>query len=353
MQVRNAKPKASAYKLTDGHGMHLHVSPSGKKSWRYRYRIDGKESTYTLGEYPDKTLEKAREARVEARNLVRLGKNPARERKKVRQAIVQEERAEREKSKNTFESIALEWIEQQRGRWSKGHANAVLATLQADVFPSIGRLPVDTIQPPMVLLILRSIESRGALEIASKVLQRMNAVFRYAVQTGRATYNPAADMKGVLKAKKAVHMAALSREELPQFLRDLVTGDIHTTTRLALQFLILTATRSGEVRGATWDEIDLGNRLWVIPAERMKMDSQHKVPLSKQAVSILGRLKRMHGCEGFVFLVGFLLLLPRAHDFQIDQAKRTTVVQIGRIMVIASRFVNHTPGAWFRRPVRV
>lgn len=301
LQVRKAKPQKKAYKLTDGHGMHLHVSPTGNKSWRYRFRVAGKESTFTLGEYPGMSLEKARIGRVEARKLVKDGKNPAEERRKVKQAIRDEEKAAREINKNTFEFIAFEWIDQQRERWSKAHTDAVLATLKADVFPSIGRHPVDTIQPPMVLLILRAIESRGALEIAAKVLQRMNAVFRYAVQTGRATYNPAADMKGVLKSRKVNHMTALSREDLPQFLRELATGDIHTTTRLALQFLILTAARSGEVRGAIWDEINRQDRMWVIPAERMKMSTPHKVPLSIQAVAILERLERMYGGEGMIF----------------------------------------------------
>jgi integrase len=160
---------------------------------------------------------------------------------------------------------------------------------------------VDTITPPMVLQVIRNIESRGALEVAHKVLQRMNAVFRYAVQTGKATFNPAGDMKGVLKTRKVVHMAALSREELPEFLRVLTVADIHTTTRLALKFTLLTAARSGEVRGATWEEINLDEAIWRIPPERMKMDSPHNVPLSKQAVAILERVGRLYGKEGLVF----------------------------------------------------
>ncbi len=128
----------------------------------------------------------------------------------------------------------MEWIYQQRERWRKGHADAVLTTRKADIFPSIGAQSIDITQPPMILLILRVIESRGALEITAKVLQRMNAVFQYSAQTGQATYNPAGDMQGVLKTKEVSHMTALSREDLPEFLRGPATGDIHTTTRLAL-----------------------------------------------------------------------------------------------------------------------
>ncbi len=301
VQVRNAKKKSRPYKLSDGHGMHLYVAKSGLLTWRYRFRIAGKESTFTLGEYPLMTLEHARMARMEAREMVREGKNPAIVRRQEIQHEIDKQLANKDAKENSFKNIALEWIEQQRERWSKDHAEAVLNTLRFDAFPGIGELPVDTITPPQVLNILRKIEDRGSLEIARKVLQRMSAVFRYAVQTGKATYNPAADMQGVLKTRKVQHRAAISSDDLPQFLRDLAAGDIHVTTRLALQFTILTAARSGEARGAIWDEISLKEKLWVIPAKRMKMGTPHKVPLSKQAVAILERVGRLYGKKGLVF----------------------------------------------------
>ena len=301
VQVRNAKPKDKAYKLPDGHGMHLYVAPSGLMTWRYRFRLGGKESTFTLGEYPRMSLEQARLARMEAREMVKEGKNPAIVRRQEIQHEIDKQLAYQDAKENSFKNIALEWIEQQREGWSKDHADAVLGTLRFDAFPDIGELPVDTIAPPQVLNILRKIEDRGSLEIARKVLQRMNAVFRYAVQTGRATYNPAADMQGVLKTRRVKHRAAISSEDLPQFLKDLAKGDIHITTKLALQFTILTAARSGEVRGATWDEIKLDEKLWRIPPERMKMDSPHNIPLSRQTLAILERVGRLYGKKGLVF----------------------------------------------------
>jgi len=301
VRVRNAKPKSRPYKLSDGHGMHLYVAKSGLMTWRYRFRIAGKESTFTLGEYPLMTLEHARMARMEAKEMVRAGKNPAIVRRQEIQHEIDKQLANKDAKENSFKNIALEWIEQQRESWSKDHADAVLNTLRFDAFPDIGEIQVDTITPPQVLNILRKIEDRGSLEIARKVLQRMNAVFRYAVQTGRATYNPAADMQGVLKTRKVKHRAAISSEDLPQFLRDVTSGDIHTTTKLALQFTILTAARSGETRGTTWDEIDLEGNFWKIPARRMKMDSPHTVPLSKQAVAILERVGRLYGKKGLIF----------------------------------------------------
>ena len=247
------------------------------------------------------TLEQARKARAEAREQVKAGKNPAHERQKEKQATIEQRKAERELPRNSFEAVAREWMQKQAERWSKGQAAAVRTTVERDAFPFVGDCQVDAVTPPMVLEVVKKIESRGALEIAHKVLQRMNAVFRFAVQTGRATYNPAADMQGALKTRKVVHRAALSREEMPEFLRTLAQSDIDITTKAALRFTILTAARSGETRGATWDEINLDTALWRIPAKRMKMDNPHNVPLSTQAVAILEQMGRLHGKEGLVF----------------------------------------------------
>ncbi len=301
VQILKAKPQDKPYKLTDSHGLYLHVAKSGKKTWRYRYRIANKESTYVMGEYPEMTLELARKERANLREMVKMGINPSQERRERRLEALEKEKAIKEEQGNTFKAVALDWIKQQKGRWSKGHANAVRATLEHDAYPIIGSCPVDTITPPMILRIIREIESRGSLEIAHKVLQRINAILRYAVQTGLATYNPAAEMKGVLKTRKVVHRAALSLEELPNFLCTLRLADIHITTKLALKLTILTAARSGEVRGAIWDEINLDDAIWRIPAERMKMSSPHSVPLSKQAMAIINRAAKLYGQEGLIF----------------------------------------------------
>jgi integrase len=208
---------------------------------------------------------------------------------------------ERKLAANSFETVAYEWHHHRQARWSAGYAKSNLAKLTGNIFPAIGPIPIDQITPPMVLKIIRAVESRGAGETAKKCLEIMNGVFRYSIQTGRATYNPAADMRGVLISRKVVHHPMIQPAELPEFLQALTVSDIHTTTKLALQFTILTAARSGEVRGATWAEIDLDKRLWLIPAERMKMKSAHAVPLSKQAIAILNRLKILHGNQPLVF----------------------------------------------------
>jgi integrase len=301
IEVRNAKPKDKPYKLTDGKGLYLYIATGGMKTWRYRYTIDGKETSYVIGEYPTLSLEAARKERVEIREKVKAGINLADERRQQKQAAIEAKEEERMLAANSFETVAYEWHHHRQARWSAGYAKSNLAKLTGNVFPAIGQLPIDQVTPPMVLKIIRAVESRGAGETAKKCLEIMNGVFRYAIQTGRATYNPAADMRGVLISRKVVHHPMIKPGELPEFLQALTASDIHTTTKLALQFTILTAARSGEVRGATWAEIDLEKRLWIIPAERMKMKSAHAVPLSKQAVAILNRLKILYGKHPLTF----------------------------------------------------
>ncbi len=299
LQIRNMKEHG---RLADGGGLCYEITKSGLKRWLYRYRLDGKQQMYVIGHYPDLSLADARIQHKEVKQLVQEGRNPSLIRRNAKQANRKREKAEKDSRARSFEYVALEWIEQQKGGWSHNHAVAVLGTLKNDVFKAIGDKPVDSITPPEVLKVLRRIESRGSLEIARKVLQRMNAVFRYAVQTGLATYNPAADMKGVLKAKSVEHMPAVFNEELGKLLLDIsVYTKIHLTTKLALQFTSLTACRSGEVRYAAWSEINHEEGLWEIPAERMKMRRPHIVPLSKQAVAVIERAGKLWGENGLIF----------------------------------------------------
>ncbi len=297
LQVRNAKPEGKPYKLTDGNGLHLHVSQKGKKTWRYRYRIDGKESIFVLGEFPVMSLMEARSARRDARELVKQGINPSQARKQEVKSKIKEKLA----LNDTFEFIALGWMNKQVDSWSSSHSNAVLGSLAKNVFPEIGHIPIDQVTTPDLVALIDKIEKRGALEIAKKVLQRVNSVFMYASRIGKVRQNPAANMKGSLKSRKVVHHPALNREELPQFLNDLNKAKIHISTKLGLKFLILTAARTDEVRRSVWDEIDFEDKLWRIPAKRMKMGSPHIVPLSSQAASILEHIGEVFGQKGYIF----------------------------------------------------
>ena len=299
LDIRNAKGPC---RLADGEGLFYEITPTGVKRWLYRFKIDGTNGMYIVGRYPALSLKDARNEHQEAKALVTQGIKPAHTRRAIKQENISKEEKKKDDRTKSFEYVALEWIEQQRGKWSHDHAAAVHGTLKNDVFGRIGNKAVDSITPPDILKILRKIENRGSLEIARKILQRMNAVFRYAIQTGRATYNPAADMQGVLKAKPVEHMPAVFDKDLSQLLKDITSNPkIHTTTKLALQLTALTASRPGEVRNAHWSEIDLETAQWHIPAERMKMRRPHIVLLSKQAVAVLNRAAKLWGNEGLVF----------------------------------------------------
>ena len=291
--TRQAKYTGKQQKLSDEKGLFLLVNQSGKY-WRLKYRFAGKEKTLALGVYPEVSLKEARAKRDEARKVIAEGADPGVVRK-------QEKIARKVAGENSFEALAREWHQTQLARWSPGHAARVLDSLEVDVFPDLGRLPVAELTAPLLLDALRKIERRGATETAGRVLQRVGAVMRFAIQTGRATYNPAGDLRGVLSAAKVEHRPALPRTELPEFFRRLEAEPIHPATRLAFRLLILTMTRPGEIRFARWDEFDLERAEWRIPAERMKMRTEHLVPLSRQALAVLEDLKPLTGHVALLF----------------------------------------------------
>lgn len=308
LKALQIKSKKDPGRLSDGQGLFFEVTETGVKRWMYYYKIQRKSGKFTVGRYPELSLQNARKEHQEARKLVRQGKNPALERRKKRQVVVTKEQEARQKRNESFKIIACEWVEQQQGAWSKSHSQAVLSTLEANVFPYFGKESVEVITPPDILKVLRRIEKRGSLEIARKVLQRTTSVFRYAIQTGRATYNPAVDMKGVLKSRPVQHMPSVRDKELSKLLKDITSNKrLHTTTKLCLNFIALCASRPGEARFAQWKEIDLETKEWTIPGERMKMRRPHVVPLSEQAIAVLNRTGALWGTEQYVF--------PSVRDF--------------------------------------
>ncbi|MDQ3730746.1 MAG: integrase arm-type DNA-binding domain-containing protein, partial [Pseudomonadota bacterium] len=292
--VRNAKPRDRAYKLTDGHGLYLLVQPTGAKYWRLKYRVGRKQMALALGVYPDVSIAEVRERRREARKLLSNGQDPAEVKR-------ENKRQRKSQSENSFENIAREWHENQKGRWTTSHAYCVLRSLESEVFPIIGAKPIHEISAPVILEVVQRIEKRNALDTASRVLQRVSSIYRYAISTGRTTYNPAGDLVGALKTRKVQHRAALMRPELPEFLARLQAYDGRPETRQALQLVVLTFVRSHELRGAKWDEFDFDRAEWRIPASRMKITAEHIVPLSRQAIAILEALKPLTGRYDLVF----------------------------------------------------
>lgn len=295
-KVKQTRPKKKPFKLSDGGGLYLLVQPNGSKYWRLAYRYATKQKTLALGIYPQISLSDARMKRDEAKQYLSKGIDPSNlMSKKVRKLN------EIENQENSFEAIAKEWHELQKGAWSENHSDRVLASLQKEAFKDIGTIPIQDVTAAHVLAVIRKIEKRGALEIASRVLQRCSAIFRYAIQTGRVEHNPVIDLQGALKTKKVEHRSALTQAELPTFLEKLDSYEGNTVTQLALKLVVLTFVRSGELRGATWNEFDLENAEWRIPAKRMKMRKEHIVPLSEQVITILNKLKPITGKHDLVF----------------------------------------------------
>ena len=295
-QIRQAKPQGKDVWLTDEKGLRLLIKPNGSKYWRLKYRFLGKQKTLALGVYPTITLKEAREAAGDARRKLAGGVDPGQLKKREKQQRLLD-------SDNTFAVLAWEWHQQQRGTWTADHAARVWARLKDDVLPALGENPIITIQPQDIIAVVRKIEQRGALDVASRVLQDIRRVCRYAVQTGRLTYNPAMDLTGVLKARPSSHRDSLPKEELPDFLRALTVYHQRgrLLTQLAIQLLVLTFVRSGELRGARWEEFDLDERLWRIPGARMKMKTEHLVPLSLQSVAVIAQLQPITGQYDLVF----------------------------------------------------
>jgi integrase len=292
--IKRVKAGSRIKKLSDGNGLTLLVYPNASKYWAYRYRYLGKEKTLSLGIYPEVTLAEARLKLIDARKLIADGHDPSEARKASRrQAMVSAE--------NNFEVVAREWIEAKSPAWTPRYTGFLIKRLENDLFPKLGSRPIKDITAPELLSVVRVIEKRGALELANRALQYCGQVFMYGIATGRAERNPASDIKGALKTHVKKHFAHLKSIELPEFLEKLKSYDGHPQTGLAVTLLMLTFVRTTELRGATWDEIDLDKAEWRIPAERMKMRRSHIVPLSRQAVVAFKELQRLNGQWKYVF----------------------------------------------------
>ena len=292
--VRTAKAKDKQYKLSDSAGLYLLVQPNGKKYWRLKYYFAGKEKLLSIGVYPVISLSEAREKSLLAKKQLANNIDPSEHKKeqKLKNSV---------NAENSFKSIAIEWHNNQKHRWTLRHAIYVLRRIEADIFPILASRPINEIKAPELLAVLRLIETRGAIDIAHRVLQTCGQVFRYAVATGRAERDISADLRGALKTRKKQNYSRLEAKELPEFFSKLEEYDGELQTKLALKFLLLTFVRTGELRGARWEEIDFKKKEWRIPAERMKMRELHIVPLSTQSLDVLKELQIINGQKDYLF----------------------------------------------------
>jgi len=294
VKVRTAKPKEKAYKLTDGGGLFLLLTPQGGKYFRLKYRFGGKEKLLALGTYPEVSLVEARLRRDAARKQVASGIDPAILRKAQKQAETEET--------DTFAVIAQEWYTKFTPAWSAGHADSIKGRLEKDLIPWLGKLPMKEIKAPKVLEALRRIEDRGALEQAHRVRTIVGQVFRYAIATGRTDRDVSADLRGALPQPQEKHHAAITEPKAVGALLRAIDGyQGHFMVRCALKLAPLLFVRPGELRHAEWVEIDFDEAAWCIPAKKMKVKQPHIVPLCRQTIEILTELKALTGTSKYLF----------------------------------------------------
>ena len=306
IQVKSAKPKDKTYALFDGGGLFLEVTNVGTRLWRMKFTnpTTKKSNKVSFGPYPEISLLDARQKRFEIRKLLANGIDPiqAKRDELIASGII---------SSNTFELVAREWHDNKSGSWQESTARNVLHRLEKDVFPIIGDLPVSNIKAPIILDMLRQIENRGATDMAKRQGQVCGQIFRYAIATGKADTDPVPHLRGALKATSKGHHAAITVDELPEFLQTFkkIEGRMYPTTRIMFRLMMLTFVRTSELTTTEWSEIDLKNEKWVIPWQRMKMGKKKLNPrkvdhhpfLPKQGWELLRELHHYSGGNKYLF----------------------------------------------------
>lgn len=303
-KIRTLKPSDKPFKVSDSHGLYLRVKPGGSRHWYLKYRISGKESRIALGTYPAISLSDARQQREGIRKMLALNINPVQQRAAVRGSRTPEK---------VFKNVALAWHKSNR-KWSQNTADRLLASLNNHIFPVIGNLPVSELKPRHFIDLLKGIEEKDLLEVASRTRQHLSNIMRHAVHQELIDTNPAANLGGVTTPPVRRHYPALPLERLPELLERI--GAYHQgreLTRHAVLLMLHVFIRSSELRFARWSEIDFTNRVWTIPATRepiigvrysgrgAKMRMPHIVPLSEQSIAILKQIKDITGNNELIF----------------------------------------------------
>jgi integrase len=317
-EIRKSKVKPVAYRMTDGRGLYLLVTPAGGKLWRWKYRVQGAEKLMSFGGYPDVSLMDARERHAAARKLLASGIDPMGQRKAEKQAAALGDTS-------SFRAVALMWLEHWQVDKDDRHIDTTRRRLERNVFPKLGARSIDEIEALEIVMMAKAVEARGAGDVARRSLIVVGQIFRYAVAHGHCKRNPAADIRpgDVLKPTRSRNLARVEAAALPALLRAIEVYQGKVITRLAMKFMALTFVRTSELIGARWSEFDVEARRWNIPAERMKMKTPHIVPLSTQALEILELLRTVSG--------GGDLLFPGDIDHRKTMSKGTLLFALDRM----------------------
>lgn len=295
-EILKAKPREKDFTLHDGDGLFLLVKTSGKKLWRFRYQRPNSASrtNLSLGAYPALTLAAARQIRDQHLSLLAQDIDPQQQ-----QEIVSEQR--QIELDSVFSTVAANWFQLKSKSVTPDYAKDIWRSLEKDVFPVIGEIPVQEIKARTIIEALGPIKARGALETVRRLVQRINEIMIYAVNTGLLDANPASGVGMAFERPKKQNMPTLRPEELPTLMRSLVMSNLSIPTRCLIEWQLLTLVRPSEASNAKWSEIDLNAKLWMIPAERMKAKREHIVPLSPQALEILEVMKPISAHREHIF----------------------------------------------------
>lgn len=295
-EILKAKPQEKDFTLHDGDGLFLLIKTSGKKLWRFRYQRPASSSrtNLSLGSYPALTLAVARQMRDQYLSLLAQGIDPQKQ---------QEEVSEQRKIEldSIFSVVAGRWFQLKSKSVTEDYAKDIWRSLEKDIFPTIGEIPVQALKARTIVETLEPIKARGALETVRRLVQRINEIMIFAVNTGLIDANPASGVGMAFERPKKQNMPTLRPEELPKLMRSLVMSNLSITTRCLIEWQLLTLVRPSEASGTQWAEIDLDLNLWIIPADRMKAKREHVVPLSKQALDILEVMRPLSGNRQYVF----------------------------------------------------
>jgi len=322
-QIKNLKPDTKPVRIFDGKGLYLEVSPSGSKLFRYKYRFNQKEKTLSLGKYPDVSLKDARTKHQEAREQLASGLDPS--------AVKQ---ANKKRQSNGFEIVAREWWQNQKERWTPGHAQSIWRRLELNALPWLKNRPIDEITTAELLKTLRRVEDRNAHDMAKRVGNYFSNIFIYAVACGYAANNPASDLTKVLKVVPVKNMPAITDpEEIAELLRAIDGFKGTFPVGCALKIAPMVFVRPGELRKAEWNEFNLDEAVWTIPAEKMKMKRPHVVPLSQQVVTILRELEPLTGSGKYVF--------PSVRTLSRPMSENTLNVALRRLGYSKDEIVAH------------
>jgi integrase len=295
-EVKQAKARDKQYKLSDGDGLQLRVMPNGSKQWLLDYikPINKKRTSMTFGKYPAVSLAEARKKRVAARELLAKDIDP-------KEFKDDKHREQLLSASNTFKSVATDWFDIKKTTIAENTAKSLWRKFENHVFPKLGHRPIDKILAPEAIEALKPLAAKGNLETTGKIIGHLNNIMTHAVNTGILHHNPLSGIRSAFQTPKVTNMATIRPNELGQLMKDISYASIKLVTRCLIEWQLHTMTRPSESAKAQWSEIDLENKLWVIPAERMKMRLEHKVPLSPQAIEILERLKPVSGDRKHLF----------------------------------------------------